>query len=205
MITTIKQDHYLKYFLNKYNSDHMNMDIVYDLNEQEFLHFSTKFRNLTGLHGKDSISKFVTVLKKLIHPSDYSTFMTDLIEFITIKIKTQSFEKEELTQSFSFRICDAKREWRKINFHIFILKPNIIVGIIEAKSIKNEQDVVSSISDREKEILDLIANGNSTKIIGDKLNISPTTVITHRNNLKKKFNVKNTAELVKKAVKAMVI
>jgi DNA-binding NarL/FixJ family response regulator len=52
---------------------------------------------------------------------------------------------------------------------------------------------------REKEILKMVASGLSNKLIADELEISPRTVETHRNNLIKKFDVYNTAELVKKA------
>jgi DNA-binding CsgD family transcriptional regulator len=57
------------------------------------------------------------------------------------------------------------------------------------------------ISKRELEVLQLIAAGYSTKQLADKLNISNHTVISHRKNLRAKFNVKNTAELINEASK----
>ena len=58
----------------------------------------------------------------------------------------------------------------------------------------------SSITRRESEILSLIAEGYSTKLIGDQLYISTHTVESHRKNLLLKFKAKNTASLVKKAM-----
>lgn len=55
------------------------------------------------------------------------------------------------------------------------------------------------ISAREKEVLKLIADGFSSKEIADMLFISNHTAISHRKNLIEKFQVKNTAHLVKKA------
>ena len=55
------------------------------------------------------------------------------------------------------------------------------------------------ISPREKEVLDLIADENSSKMITKELFISEHTVITHRKNLMTKLNASNTAGLVKKA------
>jgi len=54
---------------------------------------------------------------------------------------------------------------------------------------------------REREILKLIAEENSNKQIADKLFISLRTVETHRLNLTQKLAVKNTAGLVKEAIK----
>lgn len=52
---------------------------------------------------------------------------------------------------------------------------------------------------REREVIELIANGLTNNEIAEKLFISSTTVDTHRKNLLAKFNAKNTAELVKLA------
>ena len=67
----------------------------------------------------------------------------------------------------------------------------------------NENNVI--ISPREFEILELISNGIIARVIATKLNICLTTVITHRKNLISKFHVHNTAELIKKATKLMLI
>ena len=52
------------------------------------------------------------------------------------------------------------------------------------------------ISKREKEIINLIVQGYSSKIIADILKISINTVNTHRQNLLKKMDCNNTAELI---------
>jgi DNA-binding CsgD family transcriptional regulator len=49
---------------------------------------------------------------------------------------------------------------------------------------------------REHDVLELLERGLCAKEIATRLYISETTVITHKKNLKKKFNVKNTAELI---------
>lgn len=54
---------------------------------------------------------------------------------------------------------------------------------------------------REKEILQLIADGMSNQEIADRLFISLRTVETHRFNLAQKLDVKNAAGLVKEAIK----
>ncbi|WP_291113610.1 response regulator transcription factor [Flavobacterium sp. UBA6135] len=61
------------------------------------------------------------------------------------------------------------------------------------------------LTNREIEILKLISLEYSGKEIGEELFISPSTVETHRKNLIKKLNVKNTIGLVKYALKNNLI
>ncbi len=61
------------------------------------------------------------------------------------------------------------------------------------------------ITRREKEVLELIAEGLTNAEIATKLFISNATVDTHRKNLLVKFQSKNTASLVKTAVQLQLI
>lgn len=76
---------------------------------------------------------------------------------------------------------------------------------IPQQSYINEAMPLSSITDRELEILRLITLEYSGTQIGDQLNISTNTVETHRKNLIKKLNVKSTIGLVKYALKHNII
>jgi len=67
---------------------------------------------------------------------------------------------------------------------------------------KDESDNAIVLSDREKEILKLISEEFTNPEIAEKLFISVRTVDTHRQNLLQKLNVKNTAGLVKFAIKS---
>lgn len=58
----------------------------------------------------------------------------------------------------------------------------------------------SSLSPRELEILQLVAEGITSREIGESLNISKRTVEHHRASLMKKLEVNNTADLVKRAI-----
>lgn len=56
------------------------------------------------------------------------------------------------------------------------------------------------LTEREKEVLQLISENNTSKEIAEKLFLSKRTIDHHRNNLLLKLNVKNTAALIKKAI-----
>lgn len=57
------------------------------------------------------------------------------------------------------------------------------------------------ISPREKEVVILIAEGMTTKEIAEKLFLSKHTIESHRQNILLKLDIKNSAELVKYAIK----
>ncbi|CAD0009518.1 response regulator [Flavobacterium chungangense] len=61
------------------------------------------------------------------------------------------------------------------------------------------------LSNKETEVLGLIAKGLTTKEIAAKLFVSSRTIETHRANILKKLEVKNTAELIKKAAKMNLV
>lgn len=65
---------------------------------------------------------------------------------------------------------------------------------------KQEDILISQLTQRELEVLKLIAQGLSNNQIGEKLFISPRTVDTHRTNLMQKLNVHNIAGLIKIAI-----
>jgi two-component system, NarL family, response regulator NreC len=66
-------------------------------------------------------------------------------------------------------------------------------------------DRYETLSEREREILQLIAEAYSNKEIADLLSVSPATVETHRAHILQKLDVHNTAELVLFAVRHGVI
>ena len=59
---------------------------------------------------------------------------------------------------------------------------------------------MGSLSEREREVLDLILQGRSNKDAGITLKISPRTVGVHRAHVMKKLGARNTAEMVRIAL-----
>ncbi len=60
--------------------------------------------------------------------------------------------------------------------------------------------VYSLLSEREREVLQLIAEGHKSRAIAERLNISVKTVDIHRTHLKTKLNIHSIAELTKFAI-----
>lgn len=73
------------------------------------------------------------------------------------------------------------------------------------KVIGNRQQVKMGVSSREVQILKLIAQGLTNDAISKKLKLAKRTVDTHRQNLLDKFNVNNTAVLIRKATELAIL
>jgi two-component system, NarL family, response regulator NreC len=70
---------------------------------------------------------------------------------------------------------------------------------------RNLQDSYELLTEREKEVLQLLAEGKSNKEVAAVLNISVYTVDTHRLHLMQKLDLHNTAEIVLYAVRKKII
>ncbi len=77
----------------------------------------------------------------------------------------------------------------------------IVESATNPRSISENSDPLSSLSPREKEILQLIAEEHTSVEIGKILFISEKTVEKHRARLMEKLNVRNLAGLVRMAIK----
>lgn len=66
---------------------------------------------------------------------------------------------------------------------------------------RKELSEIPVLSSREKEVLELIAEGFTNQQIAEKIFVSPHTVDSHRKSLMTKLNASNTAVLIKQAAK----
>ena len=74
------------------------------------------------------------------------------------------------------------------------LSPQIARALFQAPSSR------ALLSDRERQILACLGQGQSSKHIANQLNLSVRTVESHRQNIRRKLNVAGQAELIKYAV-----
>jgi DNA-binding NarL/FixJ family response regulator len=76
------------------------------------------------------------------------------------------------------------------------------VAQMRRQGVKNSSDLLT---EREREVLHLLAEGKSNKETAAVLNLSPYTIDTHRTNLMQKLGLHNTAEIVLYAVRNAII
>ncbi|HSZ60584.1 MAG TPA: response regulator transcription factor [Terriglobales bacterium] len=81
----------------------------------------------------------------------------------------------------------------------------VLSGYLEhIQSTKNEQ-IAPTLTPREREVIQLVAEGESSKQVAARLGISPKTAETHRNNVMQKLNLHSMVELVLFAVRNGII
>lgn len=103
--------------------------------------------------------------------------------------KTSAFEE----------LVTALEEVRKGHFYI---SPQVAEPVL-AHRIRNalETSETRSLTPREREVLQLVAEGKTSKQIAGELNVSPKTVGRHRQNIMDKLNLHTVSELTKYAVR----
>ena len=77
--------------------------------------------------------------------------------------------------------------------------------LLQPPSVPTSPGTLPALTRREKEVLQLIADGLTNPQIAENLFISPLTVDSHRKNLLTKLNVNNTAALVRLAVEQRLL
>jgi DNA-binding NarL/FixJ family response regulator len=70
---------------------------------------------------------------------------------------------------------------------------------------KRDRKITEGLTKRESEVLELVAEGIGNKEIGERLFISVKTVETHKSHILDKLGLKNTAELIRYAIKNNII
>lgn len=89
------------------------------------------------------------------------------------------------------------------------LSPSISKRVIDEYVLRAgeeiKEDAFKLLTNREREVLQLIAEGYSTREISEKLFVSVKTVEAHRSNLMKKLDLHGTADLTRYAVRRGIV
>lgn len=80
------------------------------------------------------------------------------------------------------------------------LSPRVAEIVAQGVSDRNGVSPINSLSQREREILKLVADGHSSAEIGTMLHLSPKTVDTYRSRMMQKLHVTDLAGVIKLAI-----
>jgi len=79
------------------------------------------------------------------------------------------------------------------------VSPSVAAVVVDSRATPHSQD--RRLSPREREVLQLLAEGKSSKEIATSLNVAVPTVETHRRQIMDKLNLRTIAELTKHAIR----
>ena len=118
----------------------------------------------------------------------------------------QSFIQKMMDNGASgYVLKNATREELREAIEVVMSGAKFLSNEVAAAIAKKDDSKIPILTRREKEVLGLIAEGLTNHQIGEKLFISTTTVDTHRKNLLSKFDVRNTATLIRLAAQFQFI
>jgi two-component system, NarL family, response regulator NreC len=98
-------------------------------------------------------------------------------------------------------LVQAVREVSKGNTY---LSPGASDGVVEA-FLRGTEPAADPLTARERQVLQLVAEGKTTKDIANLLNVSTNTVESHRTNIMQKLEIHDTAGLVRYAIRRGLI
>jgi DNA-binding NarL/FixJ family response regulator len=107
-----------------------------------------------------------------------------------------------LKRSAGSELATAVREVMQGRSYI---TPLVAQGLVGALMRFNAQSPEPELTSRQREVLQLLAEGKSMKEIGAVLDVAPRTVAAHKYQLMQQLKVKTTAELIQYAVKHRIV
>jgi DNA-binding NarL/FixJ family response regulator len=106
-----------------------------------------------------------------------------------------------LKRSAASELTTAIREVMNGRSYVTPLITSGMVGSLLKERDTGEADLTS----RQREVLQLLAEGHSMKEVANLLNLTPRTVAFHKYEMMKRLNVNSTAELIQYAVKRHIV
>jgi two-component system, NarL family, response regulator NreC len=107
-----------------------------------------------------------------------------------------------LKEAADTELITALHVIRSGQFYLSPMAQSVMVGdYLQRVRTGEEKDSYSTLTEREREILKLVAEGYTNNQIAERLVISPKTVDTHRTHIMDKLNLHSRAELVKYAMR----
>jgi two-component system response regulator NreC len=111
-----------------------------------------------------------------------------------------------LKRAVGSELVSAIRAVSRGEFYLFSsIASKVVAGYLGKERESAVEDPYEKLTDREKQVLKLVAEGYTHKEIGDMLTISTKTVIAHQTNISEKLGINSRAALIKFAIQKGII
>lgn len=153
---------------------------------------------MSGMNGIETTRRLIAVCPdvKVIALSTYSDqrYVKDMMNAGASAYITKVEAADEL-----LRAIKAVRKNQKY------LCPDVMDAVIGDINQQFHADNSTKLSNRERQVLQLVAESHTSALIADRLNIAVSTVDVHRRNIMRKLNLHNVAELTRYAISNGII
>ena len=219
-------------FFRSIDQSETSIIAVFDYMKKNILYISDRFFDIFGFDKSHTLNFEHIYVRNLIHPDDYFINEAGAISLEYIRNQPGN-DKKNLRFIADFRMKNNFGKWFRItlqdmiletdkkgnpwlNLKLFDFSPFQDTDNTSTCSLRNmntgeiifsfdERAFKKTISKREKEVLEMIADGFRSKEIAEKLFISVNTVNIHRRNAIEKLNASNSSEAIKRAIKLNLI
>lgn len=191
------------------------MVAIFLVDQSHFLYCSKAFKKVMGENYHLLMEQGWSYWFSFMNDEEISLVKKQLLSFFKDPLETKQLILTYHFKNFLKETICIKQEVFLYQLKSRTLAINYFFDVTEKERIKcclhdtlpntrlTDLSYYAPISEREKEVLKLVADGYSSKQIADQLYISNHTAISHRKNLMEKFHVKNAAQLIKKASKIL--
>jgi two-component system, NarL family, invasion response regulator UvrY len=147
---------------------------------------------LDALHQLKQVSPKLPVLIMSMHPEDQYALRV-------LKAGASGYLGKDTIHDDLIRAIQTVRLGKKF------ITPSIAEKLAEAFNSDTDQLLHETLSDREFDVLKLLASGKSVSEIAEQLSLSVTTVSTYRSRIMKKMDMHSNAELTRYALEKALI
>lgn len=199
---------------------------VWDVRQEQYLYFSKNVRTCLNHSAQDLLSRGHEIVFDILHPEDAISFTDIIHNMIAFMRKLPIGTHQDYRMSYLLRV-QAVNHYLRLLVEEAVLEVDILgnplfttgkisdvsylnlnkgaslyVSKISQKAPANTSLCLyeaqsNLISQREHEVLNLLARGKTTNEIAEQLYISPNTVKNHRKNMLKKTGTSNTVALIR--------
>lgn len=157
--------------------------------------------SMPGMNGVEATRRLVNAFPtvKIIALSAYPDhrYVTDMLQAGALAYVTKSEAGTELIRAI-----------RTVQRNKVYLCPDVmeaVSGVFAVNGNAQGRQAPGQLGARERQVLQLVAEGHSSGDIAERLHIAPSTVEVHRRNIMRKLNLHNVAELTRYSIRAGLI
>ena len=171
---------------------------VYEL-EPDIVIMAIAMPKLNGIEASRQIKQSGPKTKIIIlSMHDHSRYVRELLGLGVSGYLLKNSASSEIVKAIN---CAVKGE----TYLSPAISSRVIEDYVGMNKKSQEEELYNTLSNREREVFQMVVEGSSTKTIADTLCVSPSTVKSHRSNIMEKLKMDNLSQLIQYAIQLGII